>query len=60
MGALNGSTSDVQRRTNNFIHTERFCGHSGTNNIHHGIHRADFVEMDFIDISVMNFCFCFS
>src|SRR5580698_177975 len=54
MCALYRAPADVQRRTNNLIHSQRFCAHRCAYYVHHGIHCADFVKVDSFDVLIVN------
>ena len=57
MRALHGAAADIQRRAHNFIHAERLSSDRGADDVHHRVHRADFVEVDFLDVDVVNLGF---
>src|SRR5256885_12121569 len=57
MGADNSSAADVQRRAYPFVDAQSFRANRGADNIHNGVNRADFVEMDLLDVSVVNLGF---
>src|SRR5579859_120781 len=56
MGALHHSAAHVERRADPFVHTQRLSSHGGAGDVRNGINRADFVEVDLLDIHVMHAC----
>ena len=58
MGALHRASAHIQRRTDDFVNAQSLGPYRGANNIHHGIHCADFVEVNLLDVGVVNLGLC--
>ena len=60
MRAFHSPTANVKRRTDKFVNAERLGSNRGANNVHQCVHRADLVEMNFLDRNIMDFGFGFA
>ncbi len=54
MGALYRASANIQRGADNFIHSQSLGSHRGADDIHHRVHGADFVEVHFINVAVVD------
>ena len=57
MRAIDGSATDVERRTNPLVNSEGQTADGRANNIYDGIDGADFVEVNFLHVGVVNLGF---
>lgn len=57
MRALYCAAADVQRRRDYFVYTQSLGANGRANDIDHRIHSPDFVEMNFVDGSIVNLGF---
>ena len=56
MRALYRAPSDIQRGADNFIDSQGLGSHRGADDIHHRVHGADFVEVYFFNVAVVDLC----
>ncbi len=56
MGTFHRAAADIQRRADDPGYTEGFGPHRGANDIHDGINRTHFVEVNGFDRDVMDSC----
>ena len=57
MCTIYGSATDVQRRADNLIDSQRLSSDCGADDIHHRIRGAHFVKVHLFDVSVMDLGF---
>ena len=60
MGHFCRAAADVQRRAGEFLDAERVEADAGADDVHDGVHGADFVEMNFLERNVMDRGFGFA
>ncbi len=60
MGHFRGATTDVQSGAGKFLDAESGKTHASADDVHDGVDRAHFVEMDFFDGDVVNGGFRFA
>ena len=58
MCTLHRATANIQRRTDPAVRSNFRQPHGIANNVHNGIDRAHFVEMNFLFRHAMNLCLC--
>ena len=56
MGALHGSATHVQRRRQNPLDLQCLGAHGCAYDVDDGISRADFVEVDLLNLNVVDLC----
>src|SRR5258708_16985280 len=57
MRADHRAAANVQWRTNPFIHAQSFRADRGAYDIDNRVNGADFMEMNFLDVNIVNLCF---
>jgi len=57
MRAFHGAPADVQRGAHNLIYSQRLGSNRGADDVHHRVHRPNFVEVHLLNVGVMNLGF---